>query len=271
MSETLPISETDLHAFVDGQLPAERAAEVEAWLAANPDKAAEIASWTQQNEALATLFAPVAAEPIPSRLDVRALARRPRGPAFAWPQLAAAAMVLIALGGAMGWATREYLRPDASQALIASAVSAHSLFVRENRHAVEVAATDREHLVSWLSNRIERPISTPDLAQEGFTLVGGRLLPATDEVGAGPAAQLMYENAADQRVTVYITAAVNGEEDVSKFANRDRLDAFFWGNDLITCTVVGDLPEDEMKTVARKVYQQLSWRPDSTSGNWRAS
>ena len=265
MSERLPISDADLHAYVDGQLTAARAAEVEAWLEANPEAMAEIANWTQQNEALATLFAPVAAEPVPPHLNVRELARRPRGPALGWPQLAAAAIVLIALGGAIGWATRDNLRPDASQTLIASAVTAHSLFVKENRHAVEVDASERDHLISWLSNRIERPISTPDLALEGFTLVGGRLLPSSDDVNAGPAAQLMYENAAAERVTVYITAAVRGEEDAYQFANRDNLDAFFWGNDQITCTVVGDLPEAEMKTVARKVYQQLSWRPDTTT------
>ncbi len=43
---------------------------------------------------------------------------------------------------------------------------------------------------------------------------------------------------------------------------RENLDAFYWANDKITCTVVGALPEAEMQAVAKKIYQQLTWRPD---------
>ena len=51
---------------------------------------------------------------------------------------------------------------------------------------------------------------------------------------------------------------------------RDNLDAFYWANDKITCTVVGDLPEAQMQAVAKKVYQQLTWRPDNGTpgGTW---
>jgi len=267
MTNLAPISETDLHAFVDGQLPPERAAEVEAWLAAHPDKAAELVNWQRQNEALTALFGSTADETVPSRLDPHLIARSPaatRG--FGWAQAAAAAVVTLALGGALGWAGRDYFSPPPRQELIASAVSAHALYVKENRHAVEVAAADKEHLVSWLSNRVERPINPPDLAADGFTLVGGRLLPGYGAEPTGPAAQLMYENAAQERVTVYITAALPDRRTDKEFTARDNLDAFYWANDKITCTVVGDLPEVQMQAVAKKVYQQLTWRPDGAPG-----
>ena len=120
--------------------------------------------------------------------------------------------------------------------------------------------------MSWLSNRVERPITPPDLAADGFTLVGGRLLPGYGEERTGPAAQLMYENAAQERVTVYITAALPDRRTEKEFTARDNLDAFYWANDKITCTVVGDLPEAQMQAVAKKVYQQLTWRPDGAPG-----
>ena len=46
------------------------------------------------------------------------------------------------LGGAIGWGGRDAVTPveAASDALIDSAVTAHALYVKENRHAVEVAA-----------------------------------------------------------------------------------------------------------------------------------
>jgi len=258
-----PISDDELHAYVDGLLPEARAAEVEGWLAAQPDKAAELAHWQRQNEALTALFPPVAPEAVPDRLKPRQLALRPRGITLNWPQLAAAAVVVLALGAGAGWALREFERPPESRSLIASAVTAHALYVRENRHAVEVAATDRDHLVSWLSNRVARPITPPDLVPEGFDLVGGRLLPGDyDEGSNGPAAQLMYQNAANDRVTVYITAALPADGNAYEFTTRENLDAFYWSNDRITCTVVGSLPEAEMKAVAKKIYTQLTWRPD---------
>jgi anti-sigma factor RsiW len=260
-----PITEDDLHAYADRLLAASRAAEVEAWLAQHPDEAAEIAHWQRQNEALTALFPPVEPKLIPERLRPRKIATRAGGLTVNWPQLAAAAVVTLAIGTGAGWALREFERPPESDSLIALAVTAHALYVKENRHAVEVAASDRDHLVSWLSNRVERPITPPDLATEGFNLVGGRLLPGDyDDADSGPTAQLMYENVANDRVTVYITAALPNEGNAYQFATRENLDAFYWSNDRITCTVVGSLPEAEMKAVAKKIYTQLTWRPDGT-------
>jgi anti-sigma factor RsiW len=257
------ITETELHAYADGRLSEDDRAAVEEHLAAHPELAAEVAHWQRQNEALSALFAP-ASEPLPARLDPHLIART-GATSVRLPQLAAAAMLALVLGGVLGWGLREAVSPTpaASDILIGSAVTAHAFYVAENRHAVEVAATEQEHLVSWLSNRLAQPISAPDLAAEGFTLVGGRLLPPVPGAGSGPAAQLMYENAAAERLTVFVTAALPDRADAYRFTTRDTLDAFYWANDRITCTVVGDLPEAEMQTVARKVYQQMTRRPDS--------
>jgi anti-sigma factor RsiW len=269
MSMDFEVTEALLHGYADGRLTdAERAA-VERYLAQHPDKAAEVANWQRQNEALQALFAPVAGEPVPARLDPHLIARSSAANSnLRWPQMAAAAVVLIAIGSSIGWFGRDVVLPPETpkDVLIESAVTAHALFVNEKRHAVEVAATEKEHLLSWLSNRIARPIDSPDLTSEGFGLVGGRLLPAGAYSDAGPAAQLMYENAAAERVTVYITAALPDRSTIYEFTTRKALDAFYWSNETITCTVVGDLPEAQMQTVAKKVYQQLTRRPD---GNYR--
>jgi anti-sigma factor RsiW len=259
-----PVTQEMLHAYVDGQLGHDEREAVEEWLAEHPEQAAEVANWQRQNEALSALFAPVAKEPIPARLGPQLIAAR-RSPApTSWSQLAAAAVVVLALGAGLGWFGRQYSTPVESQsgALIDSAVVAHALYVKEKRHAVEVAAAEEEHLVSWLSNRLTTPIEAPDMSTEGFNLVGGRLLPEGLGTDAGPAAQLMYENSAAERLTVYITAATDGTE-AFEFTNRDGFEAFYWANDEITCTVVGDLPEADMQTVASRVFQQLTRRPDT--------
>lgn len=269
MSETRrEVTEADLLAYVDGKLPPADYDAIEAYLAANPAKAAEVAHWQRQNDALHALFDPAGHEPVPAQLKPAIIARgRAANSNFRWTQVAAA-VVLVVLGGAIGWAGRDVVTPTeaASDILIDSAVTAHSLYVKENRHAVEVAADDREHLVNWLSNRVTQPINPPDLAAEGFAFVGGRLLPPVEYGKTGPAAQLMYENAASERVTVYITSALPDRATVYEFTNRGPHEAFYWANDKITCTVVGELPDAEMQTVAKKVYQQLTWRPDGSAG-----
>jgi anti-sigma factor RsiW len=255
------IAEADLLAFADGRLAPARRAAVEAWLAANPDRAAEVALWQRQNEAIATLYAHTAREIVPERLSpYRIAGRRPR-----IAVLAAAAVVLLALGLGAGWLGRTLLEPRPSEydALIAAAVNAHAVYAAENRHAVEVAAAESVHLVSWLSRRLDPELAAPDITAEGFSLVGGRLLPAG--LSSAPAAQLMYENAVGNRVTVFVTAAQPGTDESYEFTQKQRLGAVFWSSPTINCTVVGDLPEAQLKLVARGIYRQLV-EPRPTTG-----
>lgn len=264
MSMDFDITEALLHGYADGKLAETKRIAVERYLAQHPEKAAQVAHWQRQNEALQVLFAPVANEPVPPRLDPHRIARSGAvNSSFRWPQMAAAAVMLIALGSSIGWFGRDAISPaeSASDVLIENAVAAHALYVKEKRRAVEVAATE-ENLVTWLSSRIRAPIEAPDLTAEGFRFIGGRLLPASAYSEAGPAAQLMYENAAAERVTVYITAALPDRATAYEFTSREALAAFYWANDAITCTVVGDLPEAQMQIVAKKVYQELTRKPD---------
>lgn len=265
----MAVTDEMLLGLADGKLTEAEREAVERYLSSRPDKAAEVAHWQRQNEALHALFDGVAKEPVPARLDPHLVARgRAANAGRGWPKMAAAAVFVLALGASIGWFGRDLVQPaePPSEIVIESAITAHATFVQEKRHAVEVAATEKDHLLSWLSNRIARTIDSPDLTSEGFALVGGRLLPASAYSKAGPAAQLMYENAAAERVTVYITAALPDRKPASEFISRNTLEAFYWANEAITCTIVGDLPPEQMQMVARKVYQQLTRRPD---GNYR--
>ena len=257
-----------LIAYADGQLDEAGRQAVEAHLAANPDAAAEIALFQRQTDAIKTLFGPTGAEAVPVRLKPRRIAAeigQRRSRSWAW---AAAAIVLVGLGLGAGWFARPLLETQsASATLIADAINAHTVYVAENRHAVEVASADSEHLSTWLSNRLDTTLGMPDLTAEGFALVGGRLLPGEPDIG-GRAAQLMYENAAKQRITIYVTAALPDGAPAYQFASYEGAEAFYWANGRITCTVVGTLPEDRMKAVSQAVYSQLT-EGDVTAGHYR--
>src|SRR5690242_18366057 len=65
MSDSRLIADADLHAFIDGELDAERRAEVERWLAEHPDDAARVADFQRIGDALRTRFDDVLVEPVP--------------------------------------------------------------------------------------------------------------------------------------------------------------------------------------------------------------
>src|SRR4051794_41909803 len=79
----IPVTEDELHAYVDNELPAERRGDVEAWLMAHPDDAERVRSWRAMAEALHARYDAVADEPVPKRLDVERLVRQPRKWGFA--------------------------------------------------------------------------------------------------------------------------------------------------------------------------------------------
>ena len=48
----IPVTEDELHAYIDNELPAERRGDVEGWLEAHPDEAARVQSWRALADAL---------------------------------------------------------------------------------------------------------------------------------------------------------------------------------------------------------------------------
>src|ERR1700754_4270183 len=197
----IPVTEDELHAYVDNELPGERRAAVEAWLATHPDDAARVTSWRAMGDALHAKDCLVAAEPVPPRLSLDALARPPRR----WMMGAiAATLVAFVAGGSIGWIAHG---ANAKQSMFANftgdALDAHKLYVVEVRHPVEVAGNERAHLQQWLSKRCGYEGRAPELDASGLKLVGGRLLPGPN----APAAFLMYENASGERFTIYASRA----------------------------------------------------------------
>ena len=194
----IPVTEDELHAYVDGELPADRRGAVEAWLATHADDAARVAAWRAQAEVIRKRYGGVANEVPPKRLQVERLTRSRRS----W-MAAAIAAVLVAFiaGGAAGWFARgaEAASPSDLDRFTADALEAYRLYVVEVRHPVEVPGDQRPHLVEWLSKRLGSPLRAPELERMGLKLVGGRLLPGPN----GATAFFMYEGPSGERFTLY--------------------------------------------------------------------
>ncbi len=254
-----PVTQDELHAYIDGELPQERRAEVEAWLARHPDDATMVAAWRAQVEMLHARYGGIVHEPVPPRLSLDRLARSSRR----WMRYAAAAAVAAFLaGGSVGWFGRGVLEAPRGSAktLTAEAIDAYRLYAVEVRHPVEVPGAEEAHLVQWLSKRLDYAVRAPNLGPLGLKLVGGRLLPGP----AGPAAFFMYEGTSGERFTLYCSR-VKSPETALRYSASDQVAAFYWIDDDKAYVVSGPADRDRLLKVAQSAYDQLEGGRTSAS------
>jgi anti-sigma factor RsiW len=205
-----------------------------------------------QTAAIKQYFEPVMTEPIPARMFLR----RP-----AWIGYAKAASILavgVAIGVALSW-TRPTPRPvemvaAAAAPLPARAARAHLVYSPEVRHPVEVDAAQQDHLVAWLSKRLDFKLKVPVLSPEGYELLGGRLLPGPD----GPVAHFMYQDGSGKRLTLYVSRR-NGKEELTafRFAQEGPVSVFYWVDRDCGYALSGELDKATLSHVADAVYRQL--------------
>ena len=250
-----PIGEDDLNAFVDGRLGPERHALISRFLGDNPQLGNRVAADIAARNALRESLQFKAGEPIPARLRIANLAVERRAAPRHWLQFAAAGMLLVALGGLGGWfAHARFAGASVAQRetpIAAEALTAHRVYTAETVHPVEVAAAQEAHLVQWLSRRLNHPLKAPNLSTQGFRLMGGRLLPTN----SGAAAQLMYEDDAGARLTLYLRADGNAGT-AFRFVQGQNASAFTWTEDGFGYAIAAQVDRAQLLTIAESVYQQ---------------
>ena len=267
----ISIDEDDFQAFVDGQLPPDRRRAVMAYLAASPEESARMSDYRRLSEDLHLLYDEVLHEPLPARLRVE----RYRGRTAPWaaplrwlglaeiglvPRLAGSALLLLAgIGG--GWMLgMSSMQPEPEPPAVSfakQAANAHVLYASDLQHPVEFGADQQESLLLWLSERLGEAVHAPDLRDLGFTLVGGRLLPAAGQA----AAQLMYENPDAQRITLYIRAAWPtspgaAHDGTIAFASEGGVSTVYWMEGPFAYALLGALDREQLFATAKIIQQQ---------------
>ena len=260
------VSEDELHAYVDGELPADRRGAVEAWLATHPDDAARVAAWRSQAELIRARYGAVADEAVPSRLDLERLARRRR---VGMAAMAAAALIVAFIGGgAAGWFARGATVPSAVaispsdlSRFTADALDAYRLYVVEVRHPVEVTGDQRPHLQEWLSKRVGEPLRAPELEKIGLKLVGGRLLPGPN----GASAFFMYEAPSGERFTLYC-GRTSDQQTALRYTAGDRNAAYYWVDNNLAYVLSGPAEPAKLREIAQAAYDQIDRHVPSQGG-----
>jgi anti-sigma factor RsiW len=247
----IPVTEDELHAYVDNELPAERRGDVEAWLATHPDDAARVQSWRSMAEALHARYGSIVDEAVPKRLEIERLVRQPRRWVYG---AVAATLAAFVVGGGVGWLARGALAaPSALDGFTTHALEAHRLYVVEVRHPVEVPGSERAHLQQWLTKRCGWLVKAPELAPAGLKLVGGRLLPGS----GGPASFMMYEGSSGERFTIY-TVKSDAKATQMRFAAQGKESSLFWADDGVAYAVVSSgADRGRLTQIAQAVYDQM--------------
>ena len=271
---TPPVTEADLQAYVDAQLPQARQLEIETYLSTRPAEAERMAAYAAQKRELRALFDPVLDEPIPARLQRAALPKR------AWYQeRLAAGIVIAAVSGIAGWAVHGVANERNGQngliaerssntpmlasvastnAFVQRAAVAHAVYSPEVRRPVEVSADQEDQLIAWLSKRMSAKMKAPHLQTLGYELVGGRLLPG----GSGPVAQFMYQDRAGAKLTLYVSnegleTAAAGKETTFRFAQEGAVNVFYWIDGPFGYALSSGADKNELARVSGEVYQQI--------------
>lgn len=255
---TEPDLATRLSAYRDRQLPEDQAREVTALLAQDPAVRAEYDALLRTDDAIDRAFAAMLDDPVPMHL-ARAVERAEMAPPAAnspfaprWGTGLAAAFALLVIGGASGsYLGRTYFPPQqVAGGWLDQVADYHRVYAAQVRHLVEVPASDKAHLETWLTESTGVAFTVPDLAASGLTFQGARLLVAAGK----PVAQLMYTDAQGQVVAVCFMAGGDAalDDGLSPFANRsiDSLDMVSWKSRDASYVVIGPRGMDGLQEMA---------------------
>jgi anti-sigma factor (TIGR02949 family) len=233
--------ERDLDPYVDRELAADSAAAMREHLST----CASCRQRVSDREALGRLVRSVPYYEAPDRLRARVSGpvQRTRSARrlLAW---AAAAVLVVSVGGGISLLRPAATRSDASGAVIDDVVNGHVRSLMAE-HLFDVQSTDQHTVKPWFLGKIDFSPPVVDLASAGFPLVGGRL----DYVSGRPVAALVYQRQ-KHTINVFVWPA----SDVSPGVKESAVRGFHvrhWVRDGMSFWAVSDLNDAELTEFAR--------------------
>jgi anti-sigma factor RsiW len=250
----------ELMAYVDGVLPPEKMAEVEARLAHDSDAREAVSQWRHFDNLLHQHARE--ADELPASLGIAALERelvrklqrrqwraRLMGPGL---QRIAASVLLFA----GGWLAHGYYSEMATQQVaqhpyfVAPTLAGHSSYVLASQQSAEFTGDKMTEALAWMSERMQQKIDSPKLERLGYQVESARLVVVQDQ----PVAVFYYRNPADQLVTVSMTPRLASQPDYAlRVRNVDASKMAYWTSDHMHYVVVSDTDTASITSLAAAV------------------
>jgi len=133
--------------------------------------------------------------------------------------------------------------------LLPEVVAAHARSLQPG-HAFDVASTDQHTVKPWFEGKVGFAVPARDFAEQGFTLVGGRL----DFLEGRPAAAVVYRHG--QHVVNLFVLDKAGEADTA--VRREELRGFScwrWRAKGLEYLLVSDVSDGDVEPVARRMAE----------------
>jgi anti-sigma factor (TIGR02949 family) len=231
--------ERDLDAYLDRELDTESAMAVRDHL----NGCALCRRQVAEREALSRLVRAAPYYSAPDRLRTRVLAQTTRPKSVRRvPAWAAAAVVIVSLGGAMSLLRSASTRGDA---IADEVVNSHVRSLMAN-HLFDVQSTDQHTVKPWFLGRLDFSPPVLDLASIEFPLVGGRL----DYIGGRPVAALVYQRQ-KHTINVFISPERNDAFARDYVRSVRGFHIHHWIRDAMSFWAVSDLNDAELTELVK--------------------
>ncbi|MBI3454091.1 MAG: anti-sigma factor [Rhodospirillales bacterium] len=269
------VDDVMLMAYVDGEVDAITAREIEAAIAADPATSARARALRDSAALPRAAFADVLHEEVPDRLiaalgkteegnapAVDLASRRAARPArhmLGWAVAAALATLIIGAGGTYGYLRgfapiRPELQTVAADRWIDNVAAFYKEYAgtlaKEDRLLVDFNAEHIGDLESWFGARLKRRLSVPDLSAQGFFPQGGRLL----IIGGRPAAQFLYFSQGGELVGLVVAFSNEGNLP-GNLAKRGDVNVVYWREGGYAYAFVGQIDSKRLWHLA-----DVSWK-----------
>ena len=241
----------ELSAYVDGELPPDRAMEIADHLTSCTECASDyVAMLTTVRTVRAEMVQLRAPDVLRARVraalreepqaTVRRVAVAPkRGWRIPWNAVAAALLLVVASSGITLVATKR----GASDAPVAEAVLASHIRSLMPEHLTDVRSNDQHNVKPWFNGRLDFSPTVPRLDEQGFPLLGGRV----DYVHGRSVAVVVYGRR-QHVINVFSWPASDEKVAAAEPRARNGYNLEHWRDGAVDYWAVSDLNAAELRT-----------------------
>jgi anti-sigma factor RsiW len=235
--------QSQLDAYLDGELPSESMRALDAHLRTCPACAADALARVQLKRAIKTAGARFTPSPEFRNQIQRKIAGKPRRNwNMGWVLATAAFAVVLVAGLLSTYLERQNLR---QQQFYSELADLH-VSTLASANPVDVVSTDRHTVKPWFQGKIPFTFNLPDLQNTDFTLLGGRVT----YLGQVPGAHLIYQIRKHQ-ISVFLfpegLVGLTGTSDVSK---ERTFNVDTWTQDGLRYVVFGDVAPEDIRNLS---------------------
>jgi mycothiol system anti-sigma-R factor len=248
-------SGTLLHAYLDGELDAVRAAEFERHLetcrecTANLGAAESLRSSLQRAQLYETAPAEVRKK---IRSELKISTGGTSGSKVAtWRWLAAAAAILLVTS--VAWFAVPHFRwmgPDSSSSVTSAEVIDAHIRSLQAGHLTDVASTDQHTVKPWFDGKLDFIPPVRDYMDEGFPLIGGRL----DVLGERNVAALVYGRR-KHFINVFVWPTKDADTPIHPPGSRQGYQWVHWRHKGMEFCAISDVSAQDLHELAQLFVQ----------------